>query len=332
MLRLSRLVYGAALLAAATAPVRAAEVDPLLPAETEGVVFVNVRQILDSDLIKKYALGQIKQALEGNDAQKALKEIGLDPLKDVDRVSMGVWGKQEDMNGVFVIRGKFDPAKLFEAADKASKAKGDQISIVTEGKYKLVKVTPKEGSANQKPVYLSVADEKTLVAATDPKLAVSTVEAAEKRAKPALKKDLAALVLNQDEKASLFVCGLVDGKVNELPPGFNIPNIDPKQLQEQLANLKNVALTVRLTDAVGLEIAAGMKDADAATAFGGTAAKLVDTAKVFLPFAGAQQPQAKPVIDDLVNTLKSSVKDTSVVISLKLTADAIAKAAEGAKQ
>ena len=333
MRRLSRLVFGAVLTAAVAAPARAAEIDPLLPAETEGVVFVNVRQILDSELIKKYALGQIKQALEGNDAQKAIKELGLDPLKDVDRVSVGLWGKQEDMNGVFVIRGKFEPAKLFDAAEKASKNKGDQIEIVSEGKYKLVKVTPKEGGpGNQKPVYLSVADEKTVIAATDPKLAVKTVETAEKGAKPALKKDLAALVLKQDEKASVFVCGLVDGKVSELPPGFNIPNIDAKELQQQLATLQSVALTIRLTDDVGLEVAAGMKDAESATAFGATATKLVETAKVFLPFAGAQQPQAKPVIDDLVNTLKSSVKESSVVISLKLSSDAIAKAAEGAKQ
>ena len=59
-----RALVGAVLAAGLAAPARAAEVDPLLPAETESVMFVNVRQVLDSDLVKKYALGQIKQALK----------------------------------------------------------------------------------------------------------------------------------------------------------------------------------------------------------------------------------------------------------------------------
>src|SRR4051794_26808628 len=92
--RMARRLFAAAFLAVVVAaPVRAAEVDVLLPAETEAVMFVNVRQILDSDLVKKYALGQVKQALQGNENQKLLKDLGLDPLKDIDRVTVGSWGK-----------------------------------------------------------------------------------------------------------------------------------------------------------------------------------------------------------------------------------------------
>src|SRR5262245_42187139 len=107
-----RLLVGAVLAAGLAAPARAAEVDPLLPAETESVLVVNVRQVLESELIKKYALGQIKQSLEGNDAQETLKKLGLDPLKDVDRLTVGSWGKdKDDVNVVAVVRGKFDPVK-----------------------------------------------------------------------------------------------------------------------------------------------------------------------------------------------------------------------------
>ena len=58
---LHRLVLCAALAAGLTAPTRAAEPDKLLPATTDSVVQVNIRQVLDSDIAKKYALEQLKQ-------------------------------------------------------------------------------------------------------------------------------------------------------------------------------------------------------------------------------------------------------------------------------
>ena len=88
---------------------RAADPDKLLPADAEFVLSVNVKQIVESDIIKKYALAQMKQALQGNDAQKMLKELGLDPLKDIDRVVLGGSGKwfhAASLPGVFVAKGK----------------------------------------------------------------------------------------------------------------------------------------------------------------------------------------------------------------------------------
>ena len=82
---------GAALVVGALAanPSRAAEPDKLLPADADTVVCVNIKQILDTDIIKKYSLEQLKQALDGQDAKKLLTELGLDPLKDIDRIVVG---------------------------------------------------------------------------------------------------------------------------------------------------------------------------------------------------------------------------------------------------
>ena len=138
-----RLLLGAVLTAGLTASARSAEIDNLLPAETESVMYLNVRQIIDSDLVKKYALGQIKQMLAGNEeAQRMLKDLGLDPLKDIERVTVGIWGKgPEDMQTIAVIRGAFDKDKLIEAAKKEAKNNGDKIAVVKEGEYELVKYT-----------------------------------------------------------------------------------------------------------------------------------------------------------------------------------------------
>ncbi|MGL5098136.1 MAG: hypothetical protein ACRDD1_21320, partial [Planctomycetia bacterium] len=273
MTRFTRPVMGlfaAALLAAPVAPARAAEVDPLLPVETEAVMFLNVRQILDCELVKKFALGQLKQALQGQDAQKMIKQLGVDPLKDVETLVAGTWGKDpKNMQVVAVLYGKFNPEKLFAAATDATKDKPDEIAIVTEGKYKLVKFTPKTENPDQKPFYVAVADEETLIAGSDAKLVTTAVAAAEKDAKPVLGKELSSLILAQDDKASMYACGLTAGKV-DVPANLNLPGVDGAKLAKQLENMKSLAMTLRMTKDVAVEIGMGMKDEDSADDFAGT--------------------------------------------------------------
>jgi len=328
---LRRFLIGAALALVVAIPapaVRAAEVDPLLPAETEFVVFFNARQLLDSDLTKKYALGQIKQVLEGADAKKMLEKLGLDPLKDIDRLTVGAWGKPpEDGNALFVIRGKFDPEKMMKAAEEEAKTNGDKMSIVKEGGYTLVKFTPDN---QPKPVYLSVAtegkDKYSIVGGSDKKFVIDAMTAAEKGAKSALKKDLAALVIKQDEKATMYACGITEGKIDGLPPGVNIPGVDSAKLGKQLEKMLNVSMTLRLATDVNIEVVMGMKDEDAADDFGNTLSQLIDTAKNLLPLVAGQQPQFKPLADEVTKTLKSKSKDKEVTLTVKLSGEAIGKA------
>jgi len=332
-----RFLVGAALavaIAAVPAQSRAAEVDALLPAETEFVVFFNTRQMLDSELTKKFALGQIKQVLDGADAKKMVEKLGVDPLKDIDRVTVGAWGKdKDDGSALFVIRGKFDPVKLFEAAEAEAKANADKMSIVKEGGRTLVKFT----ADNQpKPVYISVATEGaegkekySIVGASDKKLVIDAMAAAEKGTKAALKKELAALVLKQDEKASMFACGVVDGKIEGLPPGVNIPGVDSAKLGKQLEKMSSISMTLRLAGDVNLEITMGMKDEAAADDFGGTLGQLIETAKNLLPLVAGQQPQFKPLADEVAKTLVSKIKDKEVTLTVKLSGDSIGKATGG---
>src|SRR5438105_4660189 len=95
--------------ALAAAPARAGEVDKYLPEDTEVLVSVNVRQIVDSDLFKKYALEQARAALKDQeDVQDVLKELGLDPFKDLDRVLVAKPSGGEQDRGLVIAYGRFD--------------------------------------------------------------------------------------------------------------------------------------------------------------------------------------------------------------------------------
>ena len=331
MRRFSRCLFAAVLLASAAATARAAEVDPLLPKETEQVVHVNIKQILDSDIVKKYAMGQIKQALQGEQVKAQLEALGLDPLKDFERLSIGFWGSGgADMNAQMILRGKFDAKKLFESAKDQAGKTPDKVSIEEEGDFKFVKIAGDNG----KPFFVSVADEKTIVGGTEKKLVTEGLTAFNKKEKAKLGKELTALVLKQDEKASLFYCGITEGKFSEVPASafdqLKAVGVDGEVFKKQLNGMLNMAVTVRLGKEVNLDMTMGMKDDDAAEEFGGkkgNLTKLIDTAKTFLPLIGGQQPKAKDLVDDLVNTLKADVKGKDVIVTLKVRADSIGSVA-----
>lgn len=315
---------------AASPAARAADVDPLLPKETEQVIFVNVKQLMGSDLFKTFAQKQVEAVLSQGDAKAILEKLGLDPMKDIGSVTAGAWGNTtDDMKLVAVIRGTFDGDKILKTAEEVAPQSGGKMSLVEEGDFKLVKVI----GENDKPFFASVADGKTMVIGTDKKLVAGSLKANKDRAKPAVTKELAALLAKQDEKASVFLCGTVGDKLSALPIPDDLGQLPIKgaELKKQLAAVTDLSITIRATKDATLDLTLGMKDADAAAGLGKTMEQLLPLAKI-LPFAAAQQEQLKPVlplINDLVNSLKSKAGKADVTVSLKISADAIAKAAKG---
>ena len=332
MRTVSRFLMVALFATTVAAPSRAAEVDNLLPKETEFIVQVNVKQMLESDIVKKFALGHLKQVLEGMDAQKMLADLGLDPMKDIEKITVGAWGKnQEDMNAVFVVRGTFDAKKIMEAAQTAAKDMADKVSIIEEGDLKLIKFIGDKG----KPGYIAVQDGKPIIAATDKKLLTASVAALNDKAKPALSKELTALVMKQDAKASMFVCGITEGKVGEIPGDFSqlkALGVDGDTIKKGLGKLNSMGMTLNLGKEVVVAIKLGMKDNDSADEFASEIKKLVTAAKTFLPIVGGNQPNFKALIDDVSKTLDSDSKEKDVVLTVKLSADAIGQAAGGEKK
>jgi hypothetical protein len=337
MTRLSQCFAVAALALALNPALRAAEIEPLLPVETEQVIHINVKQSFDSDIVKKYALPPLTKQLEKKEAKDFLEEIGFDPLKDIETITVAIWGdkppakkgeKGTPPDTLSVVRGSFDPKKLFVAAEKYARQKPDAISIIEEGDYKLVRFVGGDG----KPGFAAVADEKTLVVGSDKTIVAGAITAATNKSKPAIGKALTLLLQKQDDKASIFYCGILEDKFKDLPEAKLPPlplgdwPFEGGKINDGLKNLRTMAVTVRLGKEIFLDVALGMKDLDSADDFGVTISKLVDLLKALLPLAAAQQPKLKPLVDEFTDTVKTKVKDKAITLSLKLSAGAIGKA------
>lgn len=317
MLRLSRLALGAALAVALTAaPARAADPDKMLPGDADTVAYINVKQLIGSDVIKKYALEQIKQALAGQDAKKLFDEMGLDPLKDIETIWAGSSGKDaSDMKALLVGHGKFDADKLLKAAEAAAKKDGDKFSIIKDGGTTLFKFQPDQGN----PLYGTVVDDTTVIAGTDKKIVAAALE--QKKAK--LSDDLTALVKKQDEKSTMFVTSVVKGKFDNVKLPQQLP-IDLSGFEKALPSTNSMSIVINVTGDIKLEVTMGMKDEDSATDMGDAMAKLIDGIKGLVPLAAAADPKAKPLVE-VVKTIKSDVKKKDVVVTGTVTGDNIGK-------
>jgi len=324
MTHLTRLGLGALLVLGLAVPAaRCAPPDKLLPAEADTVASVNVRQILDSDIAKKYAIEQIKQALEGKELKTLLTDLGLDPLKDIDRAVVATLNtSKNDTKFLMIVHGSFDPEKLYRTAEVETKKNGDKFAMVKDGNTVMFKYQPENGDP---PMYGTVVDEKTVIAASDKKL-IADALAANKSDTPAkLKPELAALIKKMDEKASVYAVSVVKGKFDDvkLPGGGNLP-IDLSGIEKVLPKAETLAVSVKISVDVTAEVTLGMKDDDAATDMQNAVEDLLKQVKPLAALAGAADPRAKPLADILAG-IKTTAKNKDVVITGKITGDAIGK-------
>ena len=143
---------------------RAAEVDPYLPEDSESVFNLHVRQILDSQIVKKNFLEAAQEALRGNDeVQDIFKDLGFDPFKDLDRILIAAPGGTEKDRGLVIVHGRFDVAKFKAKAEKVAKDDAEHLKIhkILGGKHLLYEVNVPD---LDDPLFVALAGRDTLLA------------------------------------------------------------------------------------------------------------------------------------------------------------------------
>ncbi len=326
MTRFPRLLLGVALVVGLAPSARAAEPDKMLPADADSVVVVNVKQILGSEIIKKYALEQIKQLLDGADAKQLLTDLGIDPLKDVDKVVAASVDTKVNNPGdgkfLLVVHGAFDPDKLTKTAEAYAKKDGETISIIKDGNTTLFKFQPPNGQAA---IYAAIANKTTVLASNERKMVSAALKAADSQTPPALKKEIADLLRKADDKASVYVVSLLKGKLDDvkLPGGGNLP-IKLDALEKVLPKLETALIAVNIGADVLMDVTLGMKDEDSAGDMRNALDDILKDLKPLAQLAGAAEPRLKP-LGDILASVKTSSKNKDVTITGKVTGAQIGK-------
>ncbi|HTU20528.1 MAG TPA: hypothetical protein VMG10_20875, partial [Gemmataceae bacterium] len=183
---------------------RAAELDPYLPEDSESVLNVNVRQILDSQIVKKNFLETAQEALRSLDqAQDVLNDLGFDPFKDLDRILLASPGGTEKDRGLVIVHGRFDVAKFKKKAEQVAKDEAEHLTIhkILGGKQLLYEVNLPDVDD---PLFVALAGGDTLLASAGKDYVVDALKKIGANEKPTLKdKKFQALLEKIDTRQSV---------------------------------------------------------------------------------------------------------------------------------
>jgi hypothetical protein len=183
-------------------PIRAAEVDRYLPEDTEAVLVVNAKQLLDSPLVQKHFLEQMRELIKSNaQCEGILKSLGFDPFKDLTSMTGAISMMGSDAKGLLITHGQFDKAKFEAKADEVAKDKGDILKISKEGDRKIYEV---KHDAAEKPHFIGIVDASTIVASPDKQYVLDAFAKGDGKKKGTVKRPIQDLIEKADPKQSVW--------------------------------------------------------------------------------------------------------------------------------
>lgn len=306
--------------------VRAADVDKLLPNDTEIVVGVNVKQILNSGVVKRFGEDAIKQMLQSDDkVQKVLEDLGFDPFKDLDSLLVALPAVPTDTDidrALVIVRGNFDITKAKAKALALSKddETKDVIKLASKpdglgGKHEFWEISPPDAN---KSFFVSLFSKDTLLVAPEADMLINAIEQNDGRKKAALKnKDMAGLLARLDSKQSAYV-GVVGSALDKSPLA------DQDEAKKIIEKLTDASIGVNVEKDISLEIGV--------TAKGATEAKdLEDIIKDGLnqvlgiaALLGGNNKQIAPLID-ILKTIKPTTKDKTITVKATVDSETLDK-------
>jgi len=174
-----------------------AKIDKYLPDETGGVFGVNLKPIRESKAYTKGLEKSVNDLLKMDEVQSILKDAGLDPLKDIERVILAITPGREGMSGPFlVVEGRFDPDKLVAGAEALGKKYGN-VKAIEIGKVKAFEIGLGGGPGS----FVAILNKNTVILAETKEEIEQAVEKGTGKKKTEFKaKGLAKLMEKMDAK------------------------------------------------------------------------------------------------------------------------------------
>jgi hypothetical protein len=329
MFAFQKVSFAVLTLALAFMPARAADFEKYLLDDADGVLRINVKQILASDPVQKEYGAKLKDALaKVKEVQTVLTDLGLDPLNDIDRlvVVMGASCFQTEAradkggaaldgggNPFLICQGKFEPATFTATGEKMAKDPSPMVKIHEAGKNKFFEIMV-PGLFGKGSLYLALLDQNTVVAGSKNQI----VEAFDKAAgtkKTALKSKLMARLLDDMDRkspvafvaAGTMITGTSVRSSNE--NGVNKVQTTHHTLAEQ--GIEAVSGSTKLADKITAMVTLTTKDVDSAQKMMATMQTGLDeTIKEAEKFT-AQEKQFIPLIEAM-KTIKINAKDNAI--------------------
>lgn len=242
------LVVGA-LLAPTFAP--AAEVDKLLPDNTSAVLVINVRQMIDSDLARKFNfVPEVEKFIKDSPFINPLERVGLDPLKDITSISIAMADVGElripgNKRGLLIVHGNFDLAKLHDLADEIMK-QDENLKFTKLDNIRIYQAVDQE-------IFWAFLGKQFLVVSASKGYVIEAIAKNADRQTTSLARGMEELVAGQKGKPSIWFATLISDDLKKQvpddgPPKQIIDKVDSISAGLSLTNDIKVNLRVRMSD------------------------------------------------------------------------------------
>lgn len=298
-------------------PARGADVEKYLPDDTQAVLTINFRQILESDFIKKYAMKEIEKGLQSREVQQVVGMLGLDPLKDISSATIAAPAESNDKKVLVIVRGSFDLAKVHDTADKIIKEKPDSLTIHKQDNLRLY-----EGKDNKsgQPFFACFLSKDVVVGSPTKEYVVDAIAKSTGKKETKSSKGLQSLLGKQDNKQSLWLSVLVSDDIKK-QAGQN------EKLKELADKLQSISAGVTLTDEIKVQVRISASDPKAAKDIR-QQIEGVKALAVFFISGNEQLKDYAPLLLDVLNSFKFSQDQAVVGVDLTIPATLIEKAAK----
>ena len=305
-MRCGRILVGLPVMLLAFGSGRAADVDAHLPNDADLVLSINLDQLLNSGLGKKYLRVAVEDALKANSSiQDALKYLELDPFHDISRVTLAMSATAADSEFV-IIQGKFNREKIAKLAERVAAEQKGKFKIHREGA-----ATIYEGASGEnRPVFASFLDDQTLVLAGSKDMLL----VAGKSGKP--KKELAALIQQADARQTAWLVAL-PAVAAALPT-------DEDAQRKAVEKLEGVVGVIRIESNARLDLHLLNQTPQAALAMNRIFIDLVNGVKLIAPNAVKEKPELAPVFE-LIAAMRTLVRGKVVTITTEMPAEQISR-------
>jgi len=304
------------LLAMTAAPGRAA-IDPYTPADTNIYVAIDLRQTFDSAFFKENLQQTLQENLEQfSEVASVLKELGLDPWKDIDRVVLAAPAAKDNDRGLIIARGKFDTAKFKARADKLQKAKDDSVTIhtvplgggATHELYELV--LPGQDLS----LFVTLLDGSVLLASPGKDYVVDALKTARTKKKTELKnKELAALLTQLEAKKQALTVAF---------PGSALAGLEIPGFEDALKGVEAVGGGLTISKELSLDLAISTQSEENTKAIRSMLDRGVKVATAGLALIGEDNKELA-LLYEVVKSIKVIGKGKVVGLSARITAETL---------
>jgi hypothetical protein len=305
---------------ALAAPTARADLDPYLPADTESYLSVNVKQVLASNLVKKYGLDPAKKALKEMELNGLLQELGIDPFRDIDRVQIATPTTTERDRGLGILTGTFDVARLRKKADNAARDNDDSVKLhrFNLGGGAMQDVYEIAIPGQEQTMFVAVVGNKTLLASPGKDYVVEALKQARLRKKPALKnRGFQAVVEKIDPRQGVSVALLGSSfSKNEWL------DLLPGNYRDAVSGIEVVGGGLAFGNEIKLELVISTKSDRAARDLRDVLTKGVRLAQTALAFLG-QDNKIVGLLNEVLGTVRVGGRGKVLSVSGKLTADVL---------